>query len=153
MKPTLIATAQDYPVVTSEQSMRFAKLAGLAFATVLATAGAAPAPDWNGAKTIVVRLANFSFTPSALELRRGTPYRLHLANTASGGHDFTAPQFFAAVEIATGDQGKIESGRVKLEGGESIDIHLVPLKAGIYPLHCSHFMHTTFGMKGTITVR
>lgn len=133
--------------------MRFANIATLATAAVIAAAASAQTPDWRGAQTINESLASFSFTPSTLELRRGTPYRLHLVNTASGGHDFSAPQFFAASEIAPEDRPKIEKGRVKLEGGQSVDIRLVPLKAGSYRLHCSHFMHSTFGMKGTIIVR
>ena len=30
---------------------------------------------------------------------------------------------------------------------------LTPNRAGTYPLTCSHFLHTTFGMKGTIVVQ
>jgi uncharacterized cupredoxin-like copper-binding protein len=133
--------------------MRFAILAAAGLIATAPADGSAPAPDWYGAQTIAVRLSNFSFAPAEIELRRGTAYRLHLVNAASGGHDFAAARFFAASEIALQDRARIDGGRVELDGGQSADIRLVPLTAGTYRLHCSHFMHTTFGMKGTIIVR
>lgn len=132
--------------------MRFTVIAAITLATVASAAGGAPTPDWANAQTVIVQLSNFKFTPSAITLQHGTPYRLHLVNAASGAHDFSAKQFFAASEIASEDSAKVSNGSVDLDGGEAVDIRLVPMQPGSYRLHCSHFMHTTFGMKGTITV-
>jgi uncharacterized cupredoxin-like copper-binding protein len=98
-----------------------------------------------------VRLANFSFTPKFIHLQAGQPVVLHLVNTASGGHDFTAPGFFAAAALRPQDRKRVEEGSVELHGRESSDVALVP-KAGRYPLKCSHAFHRTFGMSGEILV-
>jgi uncharacterized cupredoxin-like copper-binding protein len=105
------------------------------------------------AETISVELSSFKFAPSTLTLQHGHAYRLHLVNAASGGHDFAAPAFFAASTIAPGDQGKVAGGKVRLSGKQTIDIVLTPQRAGTYSLTCTHFMHSTFGMKGQIIVR
>lgn len=118
-----------------------------------AAVGHARPSDWSHAQTVTVQLSSFKFTPSTLILQRGVPYRLHLVNVASGGHDFDAASFFAGSTIAPEDRKKIEKGRVELGGGKTADIRLIPLKSGTFRLHCSHFMHATFGMKGAITVR
>lgn len=105
------------------------------------------------ASPIEVALSNFKFVPSTITLHHGQRYVLHLVNQASGGHDFVAPEFFAAAMVAPEDRGKLSKGEVELGGDDSIDIHLTaPPTPGSYKLHCSHFMHAAFGMKGTIVV-
>ncbi|MBA2919517.1 multicopper oxidase domain-containing protein [Sphingomonas sp. MAH-20] len=123
--------------------------------TLLALASSARAqpPDWGTAHQIDVHLTNFHFTPDRLEMRHGEAYRLHLINDASGGHNFDASQFFAAAQIAPSDQAKIRKGSVELKGGETVDIRLVAPAAGTYKLHCSHFLHSSFGMTGEIAVQ
>src|ERR1700755_2827551 len=106
---------------------RFALL-GLAFTlasfnpTIAAPAG----------QQIDVTLSNFSFTPNMLRLQRNTAYTLHLMNSASGGHSFSAPELFAAVQIAPEDSGKIANGRIEIPAGQAVDIHLTPMSAGTY---------------------
>ncbi len=39
-----------------------------------------------------------------------------------------------------------------MPGRATRSITLVP-RAGTYRLHCSHFLHSSFGMTGTIVVR
>lgn len=89
-------------------------------------------------------LANFSFTPAALHLKAGQPVTLHFVNQGSGGHNFSAPEFFRAA-------GAVPGGKVDLAKGESRDVMLTP-RAGHYDVRCTHFLHTSFGMKGTIDV-
>ncbi|HEU4962012.1 MAG TPA: cupredoxin domain-containing protein [Sphingomonas sp.] len=125
----------------------------IAAIAAIGLAAAVQTPDWGHAQTVTVQLSNFKFAPATLELERGTPYRLHLVNRASGGHDFVARQFFANSTIAPEDRGEVVDGQVDLRGGDTADIRIVPTTPGTYEVHCSHFMHTTFGMKGTITVR
>ena len=98
-----------------------------------------------------VTLSNFDFTPHELHLRAGQPVALVLANVASGGHDFSAPEFFAAARIEPADAALVSRGEVDVPGGATRTIHLVPA-AGSYKLTCTHTMHAMFGMKGTIVV-
>lgn len=102
---------------------------------------------------VSVELSNFKFSPSDLTLQQGRTYRLHLVNAAGGAHDFTAPEFFAASNIAAGDRALVAGGKVKLAGHQSVDITLTPAKSGTFALHCSHFMHSGMGMSGQIVVQ
>ena len=117
----------------------------------LPAAAAAQSPDWAHAQRVEVRLSSFNFAPSTLHLRAGRPVVLHLVNTGSGGHDFTAPKFFAAAQVRPQDRAAVGKGSVELSGHRSADIALVP-RAGRYPLKCSHTLHKTFGMSGQILV-
>lgn len=123
-------------------------LAPLALA---ATAGSAQGPaDFSRAAAVEIVLTSFSFTPDTLHLRAGMPVRLTIRD-AKGGHNFAAPKFFAAARIAPEDVGKVRGGKIELEGGEAVTIRMVPA-AGTYKLTCTHFLHTSFGMKGRIVV-
>ena len=99
-------------------------------------------------RTVEVRLSSFDFTPSTIHLRAGEPVVLHLVNSGGGGHNFAAPQFFAA---ARGISGPVRDGRVEVGGHHSVDISLTPAR-GDYRLRCTHTLHTTFGMTGRIVV-
>jgi uncharacterized cupredoxin-like copper-binding protein len=112
---------------------------------------AATDPDWDQARQITVELSNFDFTPKTLILHHGQPYRLHLTNTGSGGHNFSSPAFFKAATIAPEDAAVVAKGGIDLKKGESRDVRIIPAK-GRYKLKCTHFMHSTFGMKGEIVV-
>ena len=100
-----------------------------------------------------ISLTNYAFTPSVLNLRVGMTYRLHFSNDGSKGHNFNAPEFFAASQIAQADMGKIEDGSVELDNGQSTDITVTPKRAGTYAVDCSHFLHSMLGMHGTISVQ
>jgi uncharacterized cupredoxin-like copper-binding protein len=104
------------------------------------------------ARTVEVSLSNFDFTPRHIQLEAGVPYALHFVNTASGGHDFTAPEFFAAARVAPGDSAAIAGGQVELAGGQDKTIRLIPA-AGTYKLACTHLGHAALGMTGDIAVR
>lgn len=108
---------------------------------------AQPAP-----REVEIDLSNFKFTPSAISLEHGQTYRLHFVNRADGGHDFVAKEFFTDARIAPEDAAKVSDGEVELKGGASADVTLTPQTPGTYKVHCSHFMHATFGMTGTIVV-
>ena len=122
----------------------------LALISFCATGSLAQSP---AEQTVTVVLSSFKFTPVTLTLQHGRAYRLHLSNMSSGGHNFAAKEFFAASTIAPEDRGKIANGKVDLAGGGSVDIRLVPNATGTYRLRCSHFMHSGFGMTGTIVVQ
>ena len=118
--------------------------------TLGATASSAQTPDFSHAAAVEVVLKSFSFTPATLHLRAGAPVRLTIRD-AKGGHNFAAPKFFATARIAPEDARRVRGGKIELEGGEAVTIRLVPA-AGTYKLTCTHFLHTSFGMKGSIVV-
>lgn len=110
-------------------------------------------PDWSHAETLTIQFSNFQFTPSSVHLKQGQAYDLKFENVASGGHDLAAKEFFAAATIMDADRAKVSDGKVSLGGGQSIDVHLVAPAAGTYKAHCTHFMHSSFGMTGEIVVQ
>jgi plastocyanin len=120
----------------------------------LALAAALFAGPANAAQPLVatVDLANFRFTPSQLQLRANTPTVLQLRNTSSGGHNFSAPAFFAAARLDAASTRLVRRGKVEIPGRSTVQLSLIPT-AGQYPLKCTHTLHSAFGMNGTIIVR
>jgi plastocyanin len=108
----------------------------------------APATALSAQGTVEVQLSNFKFAPRTINLHAGQRVTLHLVNTAHGGHNFAAPEFFAA---ASGVSGPVSHGSVDVRGGQSVDVTLTPAH-GTYRLRCTHTMHTAFGMTGSIVV-
>jgi len=128
-------------------------LSALMFGAAHAQPAAPPAStDWSNAQVVEVDLDSYSFTPKSLHLKAGTPYRLHFVNKASKGHNFDAPEFFAALVVSPADQAKVADGKIELDGGASADIQVVPSVPGTYPVKCSHFMHSTLGMSGEAVI-
>ena len=115
---------------------------------ILAVPGAAAGQGAGGAATVEVQLSSFDFAPKTIRLRAGAPVVLHLVNTGGGGHNFAAPEFFAA---AGGVSGPVQRGRVEVKGHQSADVRLTPAR-GTYKLRCTHTLHSTFGMTGSIVV-
>jgi plastocyanin len=109
---------------------------------------ALPATAQPQARTVEISLSNFDFAPSTIRLRAGEPVVLHLVNTARGGHNFAAPEFFAA---ASGVGGPVTEGKVEVHGNQSVDVHVTPAR-GQYRLRCTHTLHAAFGMTGEIDV-
>jgi uncharacterized cupredoxin-like copper-binding protein len=109
--------------------------------------------DWSRAQTIQVVMTNYAFTPNALQFRSNTPYHLRLVNNSGRDHSFDASDFFAAVGTAPEDRSKIVAGKVEVEGGQAVDVKIVPAKPGAYKFHCSHFLHSTFGMTGEALIQ
>ncbi len=129
--------------------MRHAALYVLPLVLVGAQPAASQVPT-----TVNVQLANFSFTPKSIVLDHGHSYLLRLTNVADGGHDFTAPEFFATSAIAAEDRRLVTEGEVEVPPGQVREIHLTaPGAAGNYHLKCSHSFHKMFGMSGSIVVR
>lgn len=101
------------------------------------------------AQTVEVQLSSFDFTPSTIQLRAGQPTVLHLVNNGNGGHNFSAPDLFAA---AADVSGPVREGTVEVPGHQAVDVRLTPA-SGTYRLRCTHTFHTTFGMRGEIVVQ
>jgi uncharacterized cupredoxin-like copper-binding protein len=128
--------------------MRIARFIILPLALMASSSVSGQAPA-----LIEVHLSNFRFTPRTLVFDHGRPYTLRIVNRAGGGHDFTAPEFFARSNIAAGSRGLVEGGEVEVPPGQVREIRLVAPPAGPYKLKCSHTFHKFFGMSGTIIVR
>ncbi len=118
------------------------------FAMLLLLPEATSAQEAGPARTVEVQLSSFDFTPATISLRAGQPIILHLANSANGGHNFAAPQFFAA---ATGVSGPVRNGTIEVGGHQTVDVRVTPAR-GRYRLRCTHTLHSTFGMNGEIVV-
>lgn len=120
---------------------------------LLAVPVVAQTPDWSNAQRVEIDMKSFAYTPATITLQRGVSYRLHFANKAGGGHDFTAKDFFAEATVDPASRAALDKGKLDLGGGESADVRLIANRAGTYDVHCSHFMHSTFGMTGKIIVQ
>ena len=105
------------------------------------------------ANPITITLTNYAFAPSALELKAGMTYQIHFINNGSRDHNFSAPEFFAASQIAQEDVTEVKNGSLELGNGESADVTVTPAHAGTYPFICTHFMHKMLGMHGKIVVQ
>ena len=103
------------------------------------------------AETITVRMSSFAFDPEQLRVKAGVPVRLRLVNESSGGHDFSAPAFFAASTFARGSSPP-PNGDVAVGPHRTVEVALVPRTQGIYRVECTHFLHSLFGMHGTVEV-
>ena len=103
----------------------------------------------SGPPVAEVHLSNFDFAPGTIRLRAGQPVVLRIVNASGGGHNFSAPDFFAAARVQS---GAVRNGTVEVRGGQSVDLTLVP-RAGTYRLRCTHTFHTALGMRGSIVVQ
>ena len=121
-----------------------------ALAASVLPAAAAPQPP--AAKTVQIEVSNFKFVPATIALERNRSYVFHFVNEGGGGHTFVARKFFGAANIAPEDRQLMDNGAVDLSGHETLDLHLVAPAPGRYEAHCSHFMHSMFGMTAAIIV-
>jgi plastocyanin len=107
-----------------------------------------PAPAAAQPTTMTITMWSFGFAPNPIYLRAGQPVTLTFVNRSGSSHDFVAGPFFANSQILAGDAMQ---GMVDLRGHETKTVRLIP-RRGTYRAHCSHFMHSMFGMKDTIVV-
>jgi uncharacterized cupredoxin-like copper-binding protein len=136
--------------------MRASSLAILTGALVAAAAfvavrGNAAAPvDWSSAQRVEIRMIEYEFVPDRLRLRRGEPYQLHLVNAGKEGHDFTAPDFFASVEVENIAALSASGSSVFLQPGQTTDIYFIARNAGLFAPRCAD--HDWAGMTATIVI-
>ncbi|HET9428311.1 MAG TPA: cupredoxin domain-containing protein [Allosphingosinicella sp.] len=116
---------------------------------LIATPTAAPAQ--NAPRTVEVRLSSFDYDPREIRLRAGEPVVLRLVNSSGGGHNFSAPAFFAAARIDPGQQAMIREGTIEVRARQSVSVRLVPAR-GSFRLRCTHTLHSALGMRGRIIV-
>ncbi len=112
---------------------------------------AAASIDWSTAKTVTVKMTDFAYAPKQVTLPGAEPVRLILVNNGTDLHDFSSPGFFAAASYRPGGTMP-KGGKVAVEKDQTAEIDLVPGAPGQFPLECTEFLHTLFGMTGTISV-
>jgi len=69
------------------------------------------------------------------------------AVTISAHHSF----FFTNSSLSGGSKAPPD-GAIEVGSHQTLDITLTPLVAGSYPVECTHFLHSMFGMTATIDV-
>ena len=90
------------------------------------------------AKEIDVEGSEFTFSPSAITLKKGEPVRLLFKNTGKMPHDFVVDELSVRTKTIT--------------GGQTDTVEFKPDKAGTFEFYCSVGQHRQKGMKGTLTV-
>jgi plastocyanin len=123
----------------------------IAASLAIAAPALAQGINWATATPVTVALSSFAYAPSTVRMPAGVPVRLVLTNDSSGGHNFAAPEFFAAATVREEDRASIRRGAVEVRRGSGVTVTLIP-RAGRYRLRCTHLLHTSFGMSGDIIV-
>ena len=118
---------------------------------LLIASSAAAAPEWRRAQDVELRLSNYEIAPDTIRLRAGEPVRLRLINNGPTGYSLSAPDFFAAATIRPRDARAIDGGTVRVRGGETRELLLVPA-AGSYALRSGNFLYRLLGMRSRIVV-
>ena len=95
-------------------------------------------------------MIEYEIVPSEFRLLRDLPYRLHLVNAGKEGHDFTAPDFFAAVEIHNAGALNESGSSVFLQPGQETDIYFIARSPGLFAPRCAD--HDWAGMTATIVI-
>jgi uncharacterized cupredoxin-like copper-binding protein len=116
-----------------------------AAALVLAQPLAAAEP----ARVLLV-MTEYRFTPDKLLLPRGVLCRLVLANRGKELHEFTAPEFLAAIVLDTPQVLAAGGKEVVVRPGERKELRFTAPRAGRFPMSCAD--HDWAGMVGEIVV-
>src|SRR5437764_1392048 len=94
--------------------------------TLACAGGIASTADAAQPPIVTVQLANFSFTPAQLDLRANAPTVLQLRNNSGGGHNFSAPAFFAAARIDPASAALVRGGKIEIPGHSAVQVVLTP---------------------------
>jgi uncharacterized cupredoxin-like copper-binding protein len=110
----------------------------------------AGATDWLAARKVRVVTLEYVFKPANLTFQQGVAYRLRVDNKGKETHEFTARDFFKAVELRDAKPLNADHTEIVVQPGEHKDLYFVATRAGSYKLICSD--HDWAGMVGSITV-
>jgi uncharacterized cupredoxin-like copper-binding protein len=108
------------------------------------------ATDWSKTRPITVVTDEYAFKPANLTFKQGVAYRLHLDNKGKETHEFTAPDFFKAIEMRDTKPLNADQTEIVVQPGQKKDFYFVAKQAGSYDLRCSD--HDWAGMVGHITI-
>jgi plastocyanin len=132
-----------------------ARLTLLLAAFLLAAPGAVPAfaqePEWRRSADFDLLLKPYAYEPATVRLEAGRPVRLRFVNSGQRALSFSAPAFFRAARIRSGDAEDLADGSFRLAAGERRTILLVPA-AGRYRMRSASLFHRLLGMSGRIVV-
>lgn len=117
----------------------------------IAVAPPGAAADWSQARPVTVVASEYGFSPARLTFKRGVAYRLHIENHGKELHEFHAPAFFKAVELADPAVLNADKTEILVHPGAAKDLTFVAKKPGHYRLICSD--HDWAGMTGGIAVK
>jgi plastocyanin len=120
----------------------------LSAVAALSMAGVGPAAAQPAPAQLTITVWSYGFAPRPIHLAAGRPVTLTFVNRSGSSHDFTAGAFFARSTIVS---GSARGGEIELAGHETKSVTVIP-RAGVYPAHCSHFLHKQFGMSDQIVV-
>jgi uncharacterized cupredoxin-like copper-binding protein len=124
----------------------------LAFLATLAMllSGHAGATDWAQAQKVAVVTTEYKFTPSSLTFHQGVTYRLRIDNKGKETHEFTAPDFFKAIEMRDTKSLNPDKTEIVVQPGQHKNLYFVAKQLGKYDLRCAD--HDWAGMVGDITI-
>ncbi len=115
--------------------------------------------DWGKMQTIEVELYDYGYRPRDLRLKAGQPYKIVLKNSGAKDHYYTAGEFFRAVATRKAMVNRFAEIKAPyftavevLKNGGQLDLYVVPVRKGTYPVHCPIDDHEEKGSTGTITV-
>jgi uncharacterized cupredoxin-like copper-binding protein len=112
--------------------------------------GGAVAADWSKAKKVTVITDEYAFKPASLAFQQGKTYRLHVDNRGKETHEFTAPDFFKAIDMRDAKALNADHTEIVVQPGEKKDLYFIAKQPGKYDLRCSD--HDWAGMVGDITI-
>jgi uncharacterized cupredoxin-like copper-binding protein len=118
-------------------------LAILPFSSALAV-------DWSTAQRVTVVTTEYVFTPNKLVFHEGVVYRLHVDNRGEETHEFTAPEFFKAIEMRDAKALNADRTEIVVQPGQHKDLYFVARQPGSFKLICAD--HDWAGMTGNITI-
>jgi len=130
--------------------MRIGRRALLAAALAALPIGSAGAVDWSKAKKVTVVTVEYAFKPASLTFQQGIAYRLRLDNQGKEMHEFTAPEFFKAIQMRDAKALNADRTEIVVQPGEKKDLYFVAQQPGSFKLRCSD--HDWAGMVGDITI-
>ena len=117
------------------------------------------AADWGRMRTVTVTMDEHNYEPRELRLQAGQPYKIELKNQGEKDHYFTAPEFFKSVawrKLMVNKQAEIKVDYVTatevLKKGGQLDLYVIPVRAGRYPVYCTIDDHRDKGMDGGVIV-
>lgn len=115
--------------------------------------------DWSKMTTVEIDLYDYGYRPRDLRLKAGQPYKLALKNSGVKDHYYTAPEFFRSVATRKAMVDRYAEIKAPyftavevLKNGGQLDLYIVPVRTGTYPVHCPIDDHEEKGSTGTITV-
>jgi plastocyanin len=109
-----------------------------------------PSIDWTKVNVVTVIMTEYAFSPPHVTVRHGVPTRLHLVNNGTEIHDFTAPDFFKAVDLRDTDVIASSGVGIAVEPHQHKDVDFVVRLPGRFRLTCAD--HDWAGMTGDIVV-